>query len=238
VRLSFALPGAVLSVFLLLDDRLWARVGAAVLLLDIVLHFLPWRVPRRDRGPFGYWLETVLYFLPMACLGLVGVALAEPWAVGTPDPVWFLAAPPLGASLVLLSGINLRGIVSGDLAFLAGPSKPSHAAARGTSAAVAPFGEEAFFRGAVIGLPGANASLAVLSAAAFVGRHHLIRGVPRTQTRVVLVELASAVSLTSLAIASGSIYPAVLAHLINNLPVAAINFQQMRFTRLLAEQGE
>jgi membrane protease YdiL (CAAX protease family) len=228
MRFVFALPGAVLGVLLIVAGPVWSRLSGAVILLDLGFQLLPWQLPRRDRGAVGYWLESVLSLLPMTLVALVGLAVAAPWAVATPNPLWFLVSLPLAAGLLLLSRLDLRGVASGDLAFLLGPSRRSHSAARATANAVAPLGEEYVFRGAAIRLPDVSPALALLSAAAFVSRHHVPPGMRRSERRVILVELTAATGFTLLAVASGSVYPSLLAHLLNNAPHVIIQVQQLR----------
>jgi len=229
------LPGALLAVLLWRQGDLLARICGLVLIFDLLVHVAPWRLPRSNWSALKYWFEGLLYVVPMTLVGIGGVLLGAYWAVHTPGALWFLAGCALGCALVVLSRINLVGLYRGDLAFLAGPDRPSFVAARAASVIVAPFPEELFFRGAVLALPNVDPLVAVLSATAFVARHHLLRGVDRWKRDLVLVEVAGAIGFTALTVASHSVYPAMVAHVINNAPGAAVQLQRLRLSRANAE---
>jgi membrane protease YdiL (CAAX protease family) len=230
LRSAWVIPGLAFAAALALQSGTFQRIAAAVLVADIVAHFLPWSLPRAGRSGFGYWIETLAYLVPMLVLAVVALAVGDSALTAVADPIWFAVGVPVGIVLVLVSGIDLFALVRGDLAFLAGPSKASHALARSTGGIVAPFSEEAFFRGIGISLPNPSAILAVFSAAAFVARHHLLRGVSGRASRALLVELLAAGSFTLLAALSHSIYPSLVAHAINNLPFVILGLQQARAT--------
>ncbi len=207
---------------------------AAVLVLDLAVHLLPWRLPRADRSVLGYWGESLAYVVPLG-------AVAGVWLVAAPDrsgatlpagtsslAVWLLVAVAVGIALAGLSGTNLRALRTGDLAFLAGPLRPNQAAARIVSVLAAPFLEETVFRGVPAGLPGwyAIAGL-LLGGTAFVCRHHLVKGwESRDRWIVVRHELLAAVLLTGLVVGSGSVWPAIVAHLLANLPGVVLDGQR------------
>src|SRR5262249_50428824 len=121
---------------------------------------------------------------------------------------------------VWLSGMPLRALFSGDLAFLAKPVSRPHKAAGCVSTLAAPAGEEFLFRAPLLAASGlALLPAGLLGAAAFVARHHLPPGLhERTQPRVLATQVAAAVALGLLTWASRSIYPALLAHYLNNVP--------------------
>jgi membrane protease YdiL (CAAX protease family) len=166
----------------------------------------------------------------LAVLLVVGGVMGASWAALPSAPAWLLAGAGLGAALVGLGGVDVRALWAGDLAFLAGPSRRSHALARAVGALFAAPVEEAAFRGAAV-FPVAGGSVAwlpaVLGAVAFISRHHLMRGATwRFRRRTLLVEAVASCLLLWLAVASHSIWPGVLAHAINNLPTTVISLQQ------------
>ena len=226
-RWTFAIPGAVLAAAVAVRGA-DARVVAALLAVDVAVPLLPWRVPRRDRSGVSYWAESIVPVGALTVAAAISLAGGAAWAA-LPHPAWLLAGGLTGIVLLRATGTDVRSVLSGDLAALLGPDRPSHACARGTAILLAPFAEEAVFRGVAPGLPGVDWSVAVLALLAFVGRHHVVRGLERRATRrILLTETSSGLAFLALAAASGSIWPAVVAHALNNLPFAVLEFQQAR----------
>jgi membrane protease YdiL (CAAX protease family) len=93
---------------------------------------------------------------------------------------------------------------------------------------VAAVGEEFLFRSVATSGRGAGWALAcVLAAVAFVARHHVPRGADACTRRTDLaVQVVAAVLLLGLTVASGSLYPAVLCHLLANTPTAVLAVQR------------
>lgn len=203
---------------------------SVLVLFDVAVMSLPWRVPRHTRSIASLWAETLAY--QAALLAAVAVVAAErpDWLTSLGHPGWYAVAALVGVALVVGSGIRLRLLLGGELAFLAGPDRPGHAAALASSAVVAAVCEEPLFRGVALeGDGAATAALAVLAAVAFVGRHHLPPAASeRTTRRGLALQVAGAAALLGLTVASGSIYPAVLAHLLNNAPSAVLAVQRGR----------
>ncbi|MCX4527003.1 hypothetical protein OG982_15205 [Streptomyces sp. NBC_01551] len=210
-----------------------ARAVAALLVAETLLLCLPWRLPRTTRSVAGFWTETLCGLI--APLGAIAVAAwsGASWLGRGADWWWFAAGAALGGCLILASGMNPRALVTGELAFLAGPTRPGHGYARATATLVGPAGEEALFRGVVLSAAaGPAAPLGLLAAAAFVARHHIPPGANgRDSARAMGVEIGSAVALLALTAASHSLYPALLAHLLNNIPPAVLQFQCARSGR-------
>ncbi|MFD7625423.1 type II CAAX prenyl endopeptidase Rce1 family protein [Streptomyces sp. NPDC059851] len=210
-----------------------ARVVAVLLVAETLLLCLPWRLPRTTRSVAGFWTETLCGLI--APLGAVAVAwwTDAAWWGQSADWWWYAAGGALGAALIWASGMNLRALATGELAFLAGPTRPGHGYARATATLVGPAGEEALFRGVVLTTAaGTAAPLGLLAAAAFVARHHVPPGANgRDSTRAMGVEIGSAAALLALTAASQSLYPALLAHLLNNIPPAVLQFQCARSGR-------
>jgi hypothetical protein len=205
-----------------------SRILAPLVVLDLVIVCLPWRVPRAGRSARSLWAESVAYqAVPIAAV--VVVLLSDPpWAAALPAPGWFVLAAAGGLGLVRLSGIRLRLLLRGDLAWFAGPEHPLHAAAIAWTAMVAAVGEEFLFRSvATSGAGAAWVLTCVLAAVAFVARHHVPRGADACTGRTdLVVQIVAAVLLLVLTVASGSLYPAVLCHLLANTPTAVLALQR------------
>jgi hypothetical protein len=196
------------------------RLGGALLVLDVAAQLLPWRYPRSPRSAVSLWAENLLYLTAPVGLLVAAVATGQPWLRALPAAPWWLAAVALAAALVWLGGLPLRALLSGDLAFLMPPTTRPHKATACVSMAAAPAGEEMLFRAPLLTVTGLGAlPLGLLAAVAFVGRHHLPPGLhERTTGRVLATEVVAAAGLGLLTWASRSIYPALLAHYLNNAP--------------------
>jgi membrane protease YdiL (CAAX protease family) len=211
-----------------------------------IVYLLPWRVPRDDRTPIGYWFETLTCTLPLTA-GAIGWLLLAPQGArgGLPTaspaalwlPAWGAIAIMAGLILVRRSGLDLRALRAGDLAFLSGPLSASRAAARTWAVVVAIVAEEVIFRGVPDGLMSYRPLALALGAVAFVSGHHMVRGA-RAQLRLPVVanEAGAAVLLGGLVVFSGSIWPAVIAHAIADLPHVALDVQRARPDQTDGEQ--
>jgi hypothetical protein len=87
-------------------------VTSGLLEANVIVYRLPWRVPRDDRTPLGYWLEALICSLPMGLCALMWLVLApgdvrarlpDDWA-----PLWFGCA--VLAGLVLVKLTRKRGL--------------------------------------------------------------------------------------------------------------------------------
>jgi membrane protease YdiL (CAAX protease family) len=224
LRLALTAPSVALAVGLIVVSPPLGAFAALAVLADVLVTYLPWRLPRRARSATSYWAETLVYLLPATAAAAVA-AFEAPEVYARPDAVWFAAAIAAGGLLVVMSGVSVRGVIAGDLAFLSGPDRSSDAAARATALAATPVGEEALFRGIVLPLGDPSAGLVVLSGVAFVTRHHLIPGLPRASGRQVLVEALATILFLGLALGSGSVLPSLVAHLIANAPLFVTEVQ-------------
>lgn len=203
-----------------------ARCGGVLLVVEVAATCLPWRLPRRDRSAAGFWAETLAGLVAPVGIVVAALVLAPGWVTELGAPVWYAVAVPAGAGLLALTRLDPRAVASGELAFALGATPRSHGRARAFAMTAAPAGEEALFRAPVL-MPGTSLSLVVVAAAGFVARHHVAPGSNRRGTpRATLVELAGALVLVGLTWASGSIYPALLAHLLNNLPGVVVELQR------------
>lgn len=207
-----------------------ARVLAALVLIDVAVLSLPWRVPRAARSMRSIWLENLAsQAMPLgAVTALLVFGPAWLWHVGS--WWWYPVALVLGVAVVAISGLNLRMLFSGELAFLAGPRPRAHAAVHAICAVTGPPGEETVFRGVVFLASGIGAVvMPALAAVAFVARHYLPRqAASRIGARGLVTQVAGAVVMLSLTVASRSLYPAIAAHLINNAPQAFLVVQRGR----------
>jgi len=226
-RLAAALLMLAFAAALATEDNL-TRMLAALAAADVAIMSLPWRVPRASRSVRSILLENAAYqVMPLGALAAVLVSWPS-WLSRAGAWWWYPVALLAGAALVAIGGTDLRMLLSGELAFLAGPRAKAHARAHVAGALAGPPGEEAVFRGVVFMTFGAAAVVTpVLAAVAFVARHHLPPGsAPRP--RLLFTESAAAVLLLALTVASRSIYPAVVAHLVNNTPQALLEGQRGR----------
>jgi hypothetical protein len=205
-----------------------AGVLAALLLtVDVVVLLLPWRVPRSERGSAGIAIESVAC-MAVPLLIAASTAGGPVWrSTGWP---WLIAGLVTGVLLVGIGGPDPRMLLRGELAFLLGPRRAGHAATRMVVAGVSPFGEEATYRGVILLAPSAAAlPIGLLGALAFVARHHVPLDYSwRGSLRHLGVELASAASMLALTTLSHSIYPALIAHMVNNSTAILLEWQRMR----------
>lgn len=187
---------------------------------------LPWRVPRSRRSSAGFWAEVLVGLL--SPLGAVVAAFTwdAPWLRHTGHWWWYPIGAATGWLLITISGLRLTDVVSGALSFAKGPTRRSHKFARTFGAFVGPPGEESLFR-APAAMPHATASYLLLAAVAFVARHHVQAGTNNRGTaRAAATEIAASVLLLVVTIASGSIFPALTAHLVNNLPLCVVELRR------------
>jgi|GEM_PF-5879263 len=201
---------------------------SVLLIVEVALLLLPWGLPRDGRSGASFWAEALLGLTaPVGALLLVTIGEASWLSVGA-DWTWFVAAVVLGGALIAMSGMDVCGLVRGELAFLMGPTPSSHTLARAFTTIVSPAGEEAVFRAVVLtAAPAATPPLGLLAAVAFVARHHVSPGQNwRGSTRATVLEIIAAAALLVLTLLSGSIYPALLAHTINNVPMFVLHLQR------------
>ncbi|MGW2872786.1 CPBP family glutamic-type intramembrane protease [Kitasatospora sp. NPDC001225] len=226
VRLLSAAAMAAFAVALWLQGGTW-RAAAVLVALDALAGLLPWRMPRTLRTGAAYWSENALAVAVPAAFIAVAAATGAPWLTRGAAWWWYLVALGLAAVLLLAGGMNFRLLLSGDLAFLIGPSTPLQARTRVATGTLAPFGEEALYRSFAVTAAGpAGVVTSLLGAAAFIARHHVGDSHWRRAPRVVAVELLAALSLLALVALSGSVLPALLAHLVNNAPSVLLEHQR------------
>lgn len=201
---------------------------AALVVVDIAVMSLPWRVPRAGRSMPSIWLENLAYLvMPMGAL-LAAIATRPGWLGNAGSWWWYAVAVVAGAALVAGSGVDLRALASGELAFLMGPRPKQHAAAHVLSALVGPPGEEVAFRAPLLYTSGVAAVAAPpLGVLGFVARHHLApQARDRIDRRVLVTQVAAALIFLALTALSRSVYPALVAHLLNNIPQAVLEAQR------------
>jgi hypothetical protein len=224
-NLPLALPWLVLAALLGADRSPVAVATATGLLLALIVTALPWRLPRRDRKVSSVAFERVLHVTPGIGVLVVAAAAGDDWiAVG--GLPWLVLAVVVGGGLIALSGMDLRALVRGDLAFLAPAEAPGHSLARAAGLVFVVPAEETLFRGeAVIG-DSATALTVVLAAVSFVALHHVGRVRRAAGWAAFRYQVAAAVSLTALALLSGAILAPIVAHLIANAPAVVLSVQQ------------
>jgi hypothetical protein len=195
-------------------------------LVEVVLMGLPWRVPRGRRSGVSFWAESLCGTVTTVAAIVLVVTDRPGWLTAAGAWPWYLVAVAFAAVLIVLGGLNLRAVIGGELAFVFGPTRRSHSMARSYVTVIGSVGEELVFRA-----PGAlwlsSTPLALLGGVGFVGRHYVPPGSNRRgAVRDTIVELAAAAGLWGLVALSGSIYPAVVCHLLNNLPQLVVELQR------------
>jgi len=202
------------------------RVLATLVVVEAAVLCLPWRLPRTRRSAAGFWAETLAGLISPVGAAITAVILKVPWlAAGSTWP-WYLVGALLGIVLLAVGGVRVGAVLSGEIAFAFGPTRRAHARARAFSIMAGPPGEEALFRGPALLAPH-PASFGLLAATAFIARHYVQPGTNgRGSPRGMVVEVLAAASLLALVICCGSVYPALVAHLINNLPGCVVELQR------------
>ncbi|WP_433386938.1 type II CAAX prenyl endopeptidase Rce1 family protein [Micromonospora sp. KLBMP9576] len=203
-----------------------ARIVAVLLAVEVALMCLPWRVPRTMRSGLSFWAETLAGLVAPIGAIIMAVVMGSSWLVTGADWWWFAVAVAVAVGLVALSDMRMKSLFSGELAFVFGPTPRAHGLARAFAGTVCSVGEEAVFRAPVL-LAGATLPVGLLGGIAFVAQHHIQPGTNRRgSTRSTLVEISAAVAWLALTVLSGSIYPALVAHVINNIPNVLLELQR------------
>jgi membrane protease YdiL (CAAX protease family) len=211
----------------------WIRVGgfgtclAVLAVLDTVATATLWRVDRRQRARRGRVTATEnLGYLAVHGAVVLATAVALPsWITPSCAWYWYGAGLVLGVALIRAGGMRIGALRSGELAFLAGPKPVGLAVVTCALLAAGAVAEEILYRGAT--LAHAGAVVVVAATAAFVGRHHLPGwATRRANVRTVAVETGSALGFLALTVFSHSLYPAILAHLVNNTPSFVLTVQR------------
>lgn len=204
----------------------WFRALAVVAVVELLVVVLPWRVPRAGRSGPSFWAESLAG--TVSALGAIAVvAVAGPsWLSQVGDWWWYVVAVPVAAGLLAVSGLEPEPVWRGDIAFVLGPTPRSHAAARIYAATVGTVGEEFLFRAPAV-LWIASPPLALLAAVGFAGRHYVQPGDNRRgSVRQTTAELTAALALLVITELSKSIYPALVVHVLNNLPQIVMELQR------------
>lgn len=202
-------------------------VSACALTLQTVLLWLPWRLPRSRRSGTGFWVECCLGLIGSSTAWIAALAAGAAWLTSGCAWWWYAAGAAVGACLSILAGVRIDAVFSGEAAFLMGPTRRSHGVARAFCGLLGAPGEEALYRAPLLSPHGTGPAFGIVAASAFVGSHHAGagrngRGTPRST----FLEIAAAVLLMLVTVGSGSIYPALVAHLINNIPAVVVELQR------------
>lgn len=216
---AVAVTVAVSVTFLLLGEW-WGTVLGVALMCEVVLTCLPWRIPRGDRSPWGFWAESLVALISPVAAVVCWWLVADDVLTDLGALYWYPVALIAGELMRRLHGPPLRAVLDGRVSFVLGPTPRSQSTARSVSTVVGGVGEEMLFRAPGI-LLAPSVGLTALCFMGFVARHHTQPGANgRGVAKTTWVEILAGVVLAALTIASGSLYPAVLAHLANNLPQA------------------
>jgi membrane protease YdiL (CAAX protease family) len=227
-RLAAAACVLAFAVVLVSASDRAAVLTGLLLFAEVLLLALPWRLPRSRRSRRSFWAETIAGIsAPVGALA-IGAATGADWLGHGAAWWWYGIALIGGAGLLALNGDDPRALLGGEMAFVLGPDR--HGYARAAAGIVAPAGEEALFRGAVLAAaPAAALPVGLLSAVAFVAIHFVQPGDNgRGSVRTFLIMIVSAVALLAVTMASGSIYPAVLLHAVKNVPGIVLQLQRGR----------
>lgn len=215
---------------------LWSRDAradrwlASLVVLETLLLWLPWRIPREQRSALGYWTESLTSMITPVGATVLAIVTGPPWLSTAGAGWWYPVAFSVGIALIAISGVRPSQLISGETAFVAGPTRRSHAAARTFDTLAAPFGEEALFRGSVL-TASAGASFGLLAGVAFVARHYVQPGHNgRGSARATTVEVVAAAAFLMMALGSRSVYPALVAHFVANVPGVVVELQRERVT--------
>lgn len=206
------------SADLLLDRRGGQVLLGVVITIETLLLLLPWRLPRRVRSAASFWAESAVALLTPVAATIIAAVTRPAWLTAGCNPLWYAAAIGVAALLTVIDGVRLPAVLSGELSFIAGPTPVWFRRARATSIAAGPVGEEVAFRGTAL-LAAGDPLVATLATLAFIARHHVQpgsngRGTPRAWA----VEVVGAAAFMAITLLSRSIYPAMAAHVLFNLP--------------------
>lgn len=206
------------SADLLLDRRAGEVLLGVVVTIETLLLLLPWRLPRRVRSAASFCAESAAALLTPVAATIIAAVTRPAWLTAVGNPLWYAAGIAVAALLTVIDGVRLTAVLSGDLSFIAGPTPVWPRRARAASVAIGPVGEEVAFRGTAL-LAAGDPLVALLASLAFVARHHVQpgsngRGTPRAWA----VEVVGAAAFMTITLISQSIYPAMLAHMLFNLP--------------------
>jgi membrane protease YdiL (CAAX protease family) len=224
-RLLSALAMLAFAVSLLVRNRTGDVPLACLVLVETSLLLLPWRLPRIRRSNVSFCVEIAVGLITPVGAMVTTLVTRPDWLTSVGNPLWYLAALGLLAVLIRAEGIDLRSVLNGDLSFIAGTTPAWFRRARSTTIVAGPVGEEFAFRGPV--LTGADPAVAILAAAAFVARHHVQPGRNGSGTpRARVVEVLGAVGFLVLTWSAGALYPALVAHLLYNMPGLVVELRR------------
>jgi membrane protease YdiL (CAAX protease family) len=234
VRALGVVIGVAYVIRLLTMGGFYAELGGAVS-VDLLAGITLWRLGRISSLRRAQLLENIGY-LTVFALAIAITVLARPmWLAATGAWPWYGGGIVVGLGLIWLSGLRPAAIASGELAFLAGPKPVADAIVSSAILVAGAAAEEVMFRGPALAKPMATAlQAALLGAVLFVARHHFPgwASARRSARRTYAVEVAASLAFVVLTIMSGSIYPAIVAHVVSNCPSVVILIQRSRIKNL------
>jgi membrane protease YdiL (CAAX protease family) len=230
VRVLGIVIGVAYVIRLLTIGGFYAELGCVVG-ADLLAGITLWRLGRISSLRRAQLLENIGY-LAVFALAIAVTVLARPtWLAAAGAWPWYGGGIVVGLCLIWLSGLRPAAIASGELAFLAGPKPVADTIVSSAILFAGAAAEEVMFRSPALAKPMATAlQAALLGAVLFVARHHFPdwASARRSAPRVYAVEVAASLAFVILTIMSGSIYPAVVAHVMSNCPSAVILIQRSR----------
>jgi membrane protease YdiL (CAAX protease family) len=230
VRALGIVIGVAYVIRLLTVGGFYAELGGVVG-ADLLAGVALWRLGRISSLRRAQLLENIGY-LTVFALAIAITVLARPTWLGTAGAwPWYGGGIVVGLGLIWLSGLRPAAIASGELAFLAGPKPVADTIVSSAILLAGAAAEEVMFRSPALAKPTATAiQVALLGAVLFVARHHFPgwASARRSAPRIYAVEGAASLAFVILTMMSGSIYPAIVAHVVSNCPSVVILIQRSR----------
>src|SRR5215469_1055927 len=195
-------------------------VLSILVLADVAAGLTLWRIGGAHQSVRARLMENLGYLVIFSGVILLTVSIMPSWVRQSGAWPWYLIALAAGCGLIGIGGISPQALWSGELALMAGKKPKINASVNIMNMIVGAAAEEVMFRSVTLQLAGIQLMIiSVLASATFLGRHHLARwAVRRANPRTYVVEISGTFTFLILTVLSRSIFPALIAHLVNNTP--------------------